>query len=35
MMICAKSMTPLTKKNDKDKALSLPKKQSSNFNEYL
>ena len=26
MMICAKSMTPLTKKNDKDKALSLPEK---------
>lgn len=26
MMICAKSMTPLTKKNDKGKALSLPEK---------
>lgn len=26
MMICAKSMTPLTKKNDKDKTLSLPEK---------
>ena len=26
MMICAKSMTPLTKKNDKDKAVSLPEK---------
>lgn len=35
MMICAKSMTPLTKKMIKAKLCRSPKKQSSNFSEYL